>query len=152
MKDLEFIENLSKNISFRDIIRSSYLEDLKNSIMYYNLDLNLDDPLLDVDYEDYHYNMLSYLNVVNTFEYIKQVNINSEDLNLFKKVKDNITYDVYGIDRLIKIYVIYNKNGIIDYWEPIKEDDLFLEYLKDKDTFRKKYKPIIPSVIKELYN
>ena len=153
MKEFEYIIKYKKlNRSYKDLIFSSYLEDVIRSLKEYNLDVNLEDPLLDLDNEDYHYNMLSYLNVVNTFEYIKQVNINSLYLNLFKKEKDDITYDVYGTDRLMQIYVIYDKNAIIDYWEPIKDDDVFLEYLKDKNSFRKNYKPSIPTYIKELYN
>jgi hypothetical protein len=153
MKESEYIIKYKKlNRSYKDLISSSYLEDVIRSLKEYNLDVNLEDPLLDVDYEDYHYNMLSYSNVVNTFEYIKQVNINSQVLNLFKKEKDNIKYDVYGIDRLIKMYVIYDKNGIIDYWEPIKDDDVFLEYIKDRDSFRNNFKSQIPTYIKELYN
>lgn len=153
MKESEYIIKYKKlNRSYKDLIFSSYLEDVIHSLKEYNLDVNLEDPLLDVDYEDCHYNMLSYSNVVNTFEYIKQVNINSQDLNLFKKEKNNITYDVYGNDSLVRMYVIYDKNGIIDYWEPITDDVLFLEYLKDRYTFRNKFKSQIPSYIKELYN
>ena len=148
---IKLVHEQAKKRSFRDIISPSYLQDLKSSIKEYKLDVNLDDPIIDVDYEDHHYNSVSYKKIVNTFHYIKPVNINSQDLNLFEKEKDNITYHVYGNDTLARLYVIYNKHTIIDYWEPIKDDDVFLEYLKDKNSFRKKYKPSIPNYIKELY-
>ena len=148
----KLIQKMLKSRSYKDLIKPSFLQDLKSSIKRYNLDVNLEDPIIDVDYEDHHYNSVSYKNIVNTFEYIKQVNINSQDLNLFKKEKDNITYDVYGNDSLVRMYVICDKNGIIDYWEPITDDVLFLEYLKDIDSFRRKFKSVIPAYIKDLYN
>jgi hypothetical protein len=148
----KLIQKMLKSRSYKDLISSSYLEDVIRSLKEYRLDVNLKDPIIDVDYEDHHYNSVSYEKIVNTFEYINQVNINSQDLNLFKKEKDNITYDVYGNDSLVRMYVIYDKNGIIDYWEPITDDVLFLEYLKDTDSFRKKFKSVIPAYIKDLYN
>jgi hypothetical protein len=152
MKEFEYIIKYKKlNRSYKNLISPSYLDNVIRSLKEYRLDVNLDDPIIDVDYEDHHYNSVSYKKIVNTFHYIKPVNINSQDLNLFEKEKDNITYHVYGNDTLARLYVIYNKHTIIDYWEPIKDDDVFLEYLKDKNSFRKKYKPSIPNYIKELY-
>lgn len=152
MKEFEYIIKYKKlNRSYKNLISPSYLDNVIRSLKEYRLDVNLDDPIIDVDYEDHHYNSVSYKKIVNTFHYIKPVNINSQDLNLFEKEKDNITYHVYGNDTLARLYVIYNKHTIIDYWEPIKDDDVFLEYLKDKNSFRKNYKPSIPNYIKELY-
>lgn len=152
MKEFEYIIKYKKlNRSYKNLISPSYLDNVIRSLKEYRLDVNLDDPIIDVDYEDHHYNSVSYKKIVNTFHYIKPVNINSQDLNLFEKEKDNITYHVYGNDTLARLYVIYNKHTIIDYWEPIKDDDVFLEYLKDKNSFRKKYKSSIPNYIKELY-